>query len=73
MARSLLVLRDTSREAAELRLDQLTGLPTRKLLMDQLKRAKTFSARSANYNGLMLIDLDKFKWLNDTMGTTSAT
>ncbi len=68
MARSLLVLRDTSREAAELRLDQLTGLPTRKLLMDQLKRAKTFSARSANYNGLMLIDLDKFKWLNDNHG-----
>lgn len=68
MARSLLVLRDTSREAAELRLDQLTGLPTRKLLMDQLKRAKTFSARSANYNGLMLIDLDKFKLLNDTYG-----
>jgi len=68
MARSLLVLRDTSREAAELRLDQLTGLPTRKLLMDQLKRAKTFSARSANYNGLMLIDLDKFKLLNDTHG-----
>jgi len=68
MARSLLVLRDTSREAAELRLDQLTGLPTRKLLMDQLKRAKLFSARSGNYGALMLIDMDKFKVLNDTHG-----
>jgi diguanylate cyclase (GGDEF)-like protein len=68
MARALLVLRDTSREAAELKLDQLTGLPTRKLLMDQLKRAKAFSARSANFGVLMLIDMDKFKVLNDTHG-----
>ncbi len=68
MARALLVLRDTSREAAELRLDQLTGLPTRKLLMEQLKRAMTCSARSGKYGGLMLIDMDKFKVLNDTHG-----
>jgi diguanylate cyclase (GGDEF)-like protein len=68
MARALMVLRDTSREVAELKLDQLTGLPTRKLLMDHLKRAKALSARSGNYGGLMLIDLDKFKILNDTHG-----
>jgi diguanylate cyclase (GGDEF)-like protein len=68
MARALMVLRDTSREAAELKLDQLTGLPARKLLMDQLKRAKGVSARSGNYGGLMLIDMDKFKELNDTHG-----
>jgi PleD family two-component response regulator len=49
MARSLMVLRDTSREAAELRLDQLTGLPTRKLLMDRLKQVKGRSARSGSY------------------------
>ena len=68
MARALLVLRDTSREAAELKLDQLTGLPTRKLLMDRLRWAKTHSVRSSNYGGLMLIDMDKFKVLNDTHG-----
>ncbi len=68
MARALMVLRDTSREVAELKLDQLTGLPTRKLLMDQLKRAKAVSARNGNYGALMLIDLDKFKVLNDTHG-----
>ena len=68
MARALMVLRDTSREAAALKLDQLTGLPTRKLLMEQLKRAKAFSARNASYGGLMLIDMDKFKELNDTHG-----
>lgn len=68
MARALLVLRDTSREAAELRLDQLTGLPTRKLLMDRLRLAKALSAREQCYGGVMLIDLDKFKSLNDTHG-----
>jgi diguanylate cyclase (GGDEF)-like protein len=68
MARALLVLRDTSREAAELRLDQLTGLPTRRLLMDRLTQAKARSARSGKRGVLMLIDMDKFKWLNDTHG-----
>jgi diguanylate cyclase (GGDEF)-like protein len=68
MARALLVLRDTSREAAELRLDQLTGLPTRKLLIDHLKRATALSARSGNYGAVMLVDMDNFKALNDTHG-----
>jgi diguanylate cyclase (GGDEF)-like protein len=68
MARALLMLRDTSREAAELRLDQLTGLPTRKLLMDRLKQAKARSARSGNRVGLMLVDIDRFKEHNDAHG-----
>jgi diguanylate cyclase (GGDEF)-like protein len=68
MARALLVLRDTSREAAELRLDQLTGLPSRKLLMDRIQQAMARSARNRNYAAMMLIDLDKFKTLNDTHG-----
>jgi diguanylate cyclase (GGDEF)-like protein len=68
MARALLVLRDTSREAAELRLDQLTGLPARKLLMDRLTQAMARSARSGKRGMLMLIDMDKFKALNDTHG-----
>jgi diguanylate cyclase (GGDEF)-like protein len=68
MARALLVLRDTSREAAELRLDQLTGLPTRKLLMDRLRQVKAQSARADRYSALMLIDMDRFKALNDTHG-----
>jgi len=71
MARALLVLRDTSREVAELRLDQLTGLPTRKLLMDRLRLAMKSSERSGRMGGLMLIDLDKFKTLNDTRGHES--
>lgn len=68
MARALLVLRDTSKEAAELRLDHLTGLPTRRLLMDRLQQAKARSSRNGNRGALIVIDLDRFKILNDTHG-----
>jgi diguanylate cyclase (GGDEF)-like protein len=68
MAWALLILRDNSREAAELRLDQLTGLPARKLLMDRLNQAAATSERSGNYCALMMVDIDKFKMLNDTHG-----
>ncbi len=68
IARALLVLRDTSREAAELRLDHLTGLPTRKLMMDRLWQIKAHSARNGSWCALLLIDMDRFKFLNDTHG-----
>lgn len=68
MARALLVLRDTSKEVSELKLDHLTGVPTRKLLMDRIRQSKVRSARNGSYNALLLLDLDKFKPLNDTHG-----
>jgi len=68
MARALMVLRDNSKEAAELRLDQLTGLPNRKLLMDRLKQVMATSKRTLKYSGLLLVDMDQFKSLNDTQG-----
>ena len=68
MARALLVLRDNSRDAVELRLDQLTGLPNRKLLMDRIQQAIGASSRNGQFGGVMLIDLDKFKAINDTHG-----
>ena len=68
MARALLTLRDTSREVSELKLDHLTGLPTRKLLMDRIRQSKVRSVRSGMVCALMLLDLDKFKSLNDTHG-----
>jgi len=68
MARALLVLRNDSKDAAELRMDQLTGLPNRKLFIDRLKQAMAASYRSEKFGGLLLIDMDKFKTLNDTQG-----
>ncbi|MDB5992489.1 MAG: signal transduction protein [Herbaspirillum sp.] len=48
--------------------DQLTGLPNRTLLLDRLQQAMVTSNRSGNYGGLLFIDLDNFKTLNDTLG-----
>lgn len=48
--------------------DQLTRLPNRTLLLDRLKQAIANGSRSGNYSALLLIDLDNFKTLNDTLG-----
>jgi diguanylate cyclase (GGDEF)-like protein/PAS domain S-box-containing protein len=48
--------------------DQLTGLPNRQLLMDRLQQALTSSERSGREGAVLLIDLDNFKTLNDTLG-----
>ncbi|GAB3541558.1 hypothetical protein GCM10027343_12210 [Noviherbaspirillum agri] len=48
--------------------DPLTGLPNRRLLMDRVTQALAASARNGRHGALMLIDLDHFKTLNDTLG-----
>lgn len=48
--------------------DELTGLPNRTLLLDRLEQNMTMSERSGYYSALLLIDLDNFKSLNDTLG-----
>ncbi|MDO8448532.1 MAG: EAL domain-containing protein [Rhodoferax sp.] len=48
--------------------DPLTGLPNRTLLLDRLRQAVTSSSRNGSYGALLLIDLDRFKMLNDTLG-----
>jgi diguanylate cyclase (GGDEF)-like protein/PAS domain S-box-containing protein len=48
--------------------DVLTELPNRRLMLDRLGLALTSSARHAGQGALMLIDLDNFKALNDTLG-----
>ena len=48
--------------------DTLTGLPNRRLLLDRLQQALVTSARRQRRAALMLVDLDDFKIINDTIG-----
>lgn len=48
--------------------DALTGLPNRTLLSDRIHRAITDAAYHGHQFGLMMLDLDNFRDINDTMG-----
>ncbi|MDE2451643.1 MAG: EAL domain-containing protein [Gammaproteobacteria bacterium] len=48
--------------------DQLTLLPNRELLRERLQQALSASARSGRYGALLLLNLDNFKSVNDTLG-----
>ena len=48
--------------------DPLTSLPNRRLLLDRLQQAIAASARTEKAGALLLLDLDNFKTLNDTLG-----
>ncbi len=48
--------------------DGLTGLPNRTLLVDRLQQAILLAERDATGLGLLVMDLDRFKDVNDTLG-----
>ena len=48
--------------------DQLTSLPNRQLLLDRLRQAMTLGERSGFFAAVLLVDLDHFKVLNETLG-----
>ena len=48
--------------------DHLTGLPNRTLFLDRLNQAINMAKRNEHLLGIILIDLDGFKAINDTMG-----
>ncbi len=73
--RSISVFRDISRQKAneasiqfQANYDPLTQLPNRTLYLDRLANALKQCKRSNKRMALMLLDLDKFKWVNDNLG-----
>jgi len=60
--------RERERLATE---DTLTGLPNRMLFMDRLEQSLIRAERHKTLVGVMFIDLDRFKRVNDTLGHAS--
>jgi diguanylate cyclase (GGDEF)-like protein len=48
--------------------DELTGLPNRRLFQDRLETTLERARRTGSQAALLLIDLDRFKLVNDTVG-----
>lgn len=75
ISQSISVLRDISEQKAyeesikfQANYDTLTQLPNRTLFMDRLTNALKLTKRNNGRLALMLLDLNKFKWINDTLG-----
>src|SRR5207247_891616 len=71
----ILTLEDISDEKAQQKAlehqvlhDTLTGLPNRVLLHDRLSNAILVGRREGHRLALLLMDLDRFKEVNDTLG-----
>jgi diguanylate cyclase (GGDEF)-like protein/PAS domain S-box-containing protein len=48
--------------------DNLTALPNRTLFYDRLSQAINLAQRNRHEMALLYLDLDRFKWVNDTRG-----
>lgn len=48
--------------------DELTGLPNRRLVEEQLRYSMAISQHSGQHSALLFLDLDNFKVINETLG-----
>jgi diguanylate cyclase len=61
----------TDRLSYQAQHDALTGLPNRFLLEDRLQQAIAYANRHESQLAVLIIDLDGFKYINDTVGHQS--
>ena len=63
--REVVGLSDSRRQA---RTDALTGLPNRRAFYELLEQAEEATSESAAFAAVILVDLDRFKEINDALG-----
>lgn len=69
MISDITIIRETQEQLTHMAYyDNLTNLPNRMLIMDRLKQALTNATRDSSLLGVLFIDLDNFKRINDTLG-----
>lgn len=69
LARALVTIRRSRQETRQrATVDDLTGLPNRTLALDRAGQALLSSRRSSEHCAMLLIDIDRFKDINDALG-----
>jgi diguanylate cyclase (GGDEF)-like protein len=68
IAGKLKMIKDDNRIENLAYFDQLTSLPNRLLFNDRARQAVHLAQRQSKHIGLIFMDLDSFKAINDTMG-----
>ncbi|MBV9042446.1 MAG: EAL domain-containing protein, partial [Acidimicrobiia bacterium] len=69
IARDVTARKDAEGQLAHQALhDSLTGLPNRRLLIDRVEQALARVERDGAHVGVLLLDLDRFKLVNDSWG-----
>jgi diguanylate cyclase len=71
MAMTLREVRHSTANHQDARTDYLTGLPNRRAFLERLESTLFSEQRATGYAGVLLVDLDGFKEVNDALGHTA--